>query len=46
MDIHAPGGIGTHNPSKRKAVYPHLRPPDTGIGGKLLLIYVTFSEAM
>ena len=25
-DIHAPGGIGTHNPSKREAANPRLRP--------------------
>jgi len=25
-DIHAPGGIQTHNPSKRAAVNPRLRP--------------------
>jgi hypothetical protein len=25
-NIHAPGGIRTHNPSKREAVDPRLRP--------------------
>jgi hypothetical protein len=25
-DVYAPGGIRTRNPSKRKAIYPRLRP--------------------
>ena len=31
-DTHDPGGIWTHNPSKRAAANPYLRPPVTGIG--------------
>jgi len=45
-DIHAPGGIRTHNPSKRAAVDPRLRPCDHWDRQNCQLLIENISEKM
>jgi hypothetical protein len=39
-DVHASGGFRTHNPSKRAATGPHLRPRDHSDRPKLLTVFL------